>query len=167
MASFFTAGLDPVFWMHHANVDRLWETYAHDLEHGYPFTDGPPAAGLSAEAFDSWNGREFSFLRPDGNVQSWTAPMVLDIEALGYQYDTIARPVFNDVPPPPAGGDIAPFGLDRPDFGPLAAASDVGVAAAQTIVLTGGDGEAGAQRRRPDRAMERPVRRDPVSNGRR
>jgi tyrosinase len=36
MGAFSTAGLDPVFWLHHANVDRLWETYAKDLGHGYP-----------------------------------------------------------------------------------------------------------------------------------
>ncbi len=143
MASFFTAGLDPVFWMHHANVDRLWETYAHDLGHGYPFSDGPPAGGLEREAFDSWSGHEFRFLRPDGNVKSWTAPMVLDTEALGYGYDTIARPQFNAVPPAPPGAEIEPFGLDRPDFSPLAAASEVGIAGAQTIELSGGDGEDG------------------------
>ena len=141
MASFFTAGLDPVFWMHHANVDRLWETYAHDLEHGYPFPAGRPADGLAAEALESWSTREFRFLRPDGNVQSWTAPLVLDTEELGYRYDTIARPQFNPVPPPPPGGDIQPFGLVERDFSPLAAASEVGLAGAQTVVLTAADGE--------------------------
>ena len=40
MARFETAALDPVFWMHHCNVDRLWETYARDLGHGYPFENG-------------------------------------------------------------------------------------------------------------------------------
>ena len=27
MGSFFTAGLDPIFWCHHANIDRLWEVW--------------------------------------------------------------------------------------------------------------------------------------------
>lgn len=27
MAAFATAGLDPVFWLHHANIDRLWEVW--------------------------------------------------------------------------------------------------------------------------------------------
>lgn len=27
MSGFDTAGLDPVFWLHHANVDRLWEVW--------------------------------------------------------------------------------------------------------------------------------------------
>jgi tyrosinase len=138
MASFFTAGLDPVFWMHHANVDRLWETYANDLQHGYPFADGRPAGGVAAQAFDSWSEREFRFLRADGSTASWTAPKVLDVEALGYRYDTITRPQFNPIPALPFGGDIDPFGLDQPSFTPLAAASGVGLAEAATIVLTGG-----------------------------
>lgn len=141
MASFFTAGLDPVFWMHHANVDRLWETYAHDLGHGYPFEDGRPAGGLAAEAFDSWAERVFVFLRPDGTTGSWTAPAVLDLDQLGYRYDTITRPQFNPVPPAPAGGEVDPFGLDQPVFTPLAAASDVRLAGTQTVLLAGGDGD--------------------------
>ena len=27
MGSFFTAGLDPLFWLHHANIDRLWQVW--------------------------------------------------------------------------------------------------------------------------------------------
>ena len=27
MGSFYTAGLDPLFWLHHANIDRLWEVW--------------------------------------------------------------------------------------------------------------------------------------------
>ena len=29
MADFSTAGLDPVFWLHHCNMDRYWEVYGH------------------------------------------------------------------------------------------------------------------------------------------
>ncbi len=139
MASFFTAGLDPVFWMHHANVDRLWETYARDLGHGYPFPDGRPAGQLAGEAFDSWTQREFRFLRSDGSVKAWTAPDVLDTETLGYTYESITRPQFNPIPPPPAGGEVNPFGVDKPFFAPVSASSDVRLAEARTIELTGGD----------------------------
>jgi tyrosinase len=144
MASFFTAGLDPVFWMHHANVDRLWETYAHDLGHGYPFPGGRPAGGLAAQAFDSWSQRKFRFLRSSGAVKDWTAPQLLDTESLGYRYETTAAPVFNPVPNPPAGGEIEPFGLERLDFAPIAAVSNVGVSDAATVPLKGGDGIDGA-----------------------
>ena len=29
MAMFETAGLDPIFWLHHSNIDRLWEVLAN------------------------------------------------------------------------------------------------------------------------------------------
>ena len=30
MGDFWTAGLDPVFWLHHCNIDRYWEVRGHD-----------------------------------------------------------------------------------------------------------------------------------------
>ena len=99
--------------------------------------------GLAREASDSWVGRDFRFLRASGVIRSWTAPKLLDVEKLGYRYDTTAPPQFNDVPQPPDGADIEPFGLDRPDFSPLAAASDVALAAATTLALSGGGGADG------------------------
>ncbi len=140
MGSFATAGLDPVFWMHHANVDRLWETYAHDLEHGYPFPKGRPTSpGLERDAFDSWAGREFQFLQPAGTIGKWKAPMVTDITALGYQYDSIKRPQFNAVTDAPAGQDVDAFGIAAPGFTPVADAVDVPITDRVTVELTGGD----------------------------
>ena len=111
MGAFATAGLDPLFWMHHANVDRLWETYANDLDHDYPFPNGRPGQpGLEQEAFDSWAGREFRFLRPDGVVGTWKSPAMTDIDALGYEYDTIESPQFNQLTWVPSGQDVDAFG---------------------------------------------------------
>lgn len=61
MADPRTAGLDPVFWLHHANIDRLWQVWLNrDPSHQNPteseFVDGPPA------------GRPFIF--PDENGES-------------------------------------------------------------------------------------------------
>jgi tyrosinase len=146
MASFATAGLDPLFWMHHANVDRLWETYANDLDHKYPFPHGRPAqAGLEQQAYDSWAGREFRFLRPDGTVGKWRSPAVTDTKALGYEYDTIERPKFNDLMWVPSGQDVDAFGAAPRQFTPVAAASDVPITDLVTIELTGGEpGENGS-----------------------
>ena len=92
MADFLTAGLDPAFWMHHANVDRLWETYARDLGHGYPFPDGHRPADrrrgvrLLAE-------REFRFLRPDARRSLERAEV---LEPRGSATGTTrSRPAFN------------------------------------------------------------------------
>jgi tyrosinase len=137
MALFQTAGLDPVFWLHHCNVDRLWETYAHDLGHGYPFEDG---AGTGTDAHAAWVGRQFRFLRPDGSTAMWTAPDVLDTGALGYAYDTTAAPPLPAVPPPPPpGSEEDPFGLGEPVPTPVAEAGPVSLAGEQDLVVSGGD----------------------------
>ena len=42
MGSFYTAGLDPLFWLHHANIDRLWEVWL-SLDSGHVNPSGDPA----------------------------------------------------------------------------------------------------------------------------
>jgi tyrosinase len=62
MGAFETAGLDPIFWLHHANIDRLWEVW---LRSGAPrsnpterewldtkFTVGQGAAAMTMAARD-------------------------------------------------------------------------------------------------------------------
>jgi tyrosinase len=146
MGAFSTAGLDPVFWMHHANVDRLWETYAKDQGHGYPFPSGRPTSpGVERDAYDSWSSREFQFLRPDGTIVTWKAPEVFDTDGLGYSYDTIAAPEFNLLTFQPAGQDVQAFGAAPRDFTPVAAAETVAIDDTDSVVLTGGEpGEDGS-----------------------
>ncbi len=139
MNQFETAALDPVFWMHHANIDRLWETYANDLKHGYPFT-GNAGAGTAARA--SWESHQFRFNRPDGTTSTWTAKDVIDIDVLGYAYDTTAAPPLPaNAPPAPQGSGVDPFGLDAaagPE--PIAEGATAALGADQEVVLSGGDG---------------------------
>lgn len=139
MSGFETAGLDPVFWMHHANIDRLWETYARDLGHGYPFADGEP----DGPPKKSWSKEPFPFLRPDGTVVSWTAPMVRDITklALGqaYEYDTTKPPNLLPSGPGPDDQDDDPFGLVAVAPEPVADATNIDLAPARTVQLSGGD----------------------------
>jgi tyrosinase len=136
MGQFETAALDPVFWIHHCNVDRLWETYARDLGHGYPFESG---AGAGTAAEQSWLTQEFRFRRIDGSTATWKAPDVLDVGVLGYGYDTTAPPPLPAVPPPPPpGSEIDPFGLDDGVPEPVAEAGPVSPAAELEIVLSGG-----------------------------
>lgn len=49
MSTFATAGLDPIFWLHHCNVDRLWEAW---LAQG---------GGRANRADAAWQDREFEF----------------------------------------------------------------------------------------------------------
>lgn len=138
MALFQAAGLDPVFWMHHCNIDRLWETYARDLDHGYPFLDG---VGVGTVAHRSWTSREFRFLRPDGPPATWTAPEVVDVEVLGYMYDTTAPPTLPPAPPPPVGSEIDPFGLDVRVPEPVAASAEFSLVAETEVAIIGGGAE--------------------------
>lgn len=74
MASFWSP-LDPVFWLHHANVDRLWTEW-NKLH---------PNTGEAA-----WRDFEFegNFVDPDGDPVDVRVRDLLDTHALGYRYDT-------------------------------------------------------------------------------
>lgn len=89
MSSTQTAGLDPIFWLHHANIDRLWEVWLNrNPEHLNPDKDewlgGPPPP-------------EPRFVMPDANGAAWEfAPdEMLDTQAphLDYIYDDIRDPL--------------------------------------------------------------------------
>lgn len=81
-----TAGLDPVFWLHHANIDRLWQIWLNrDPSHQNPtesaFVDGPP------------QGRPFIFPDENGESTFWKVGQTLDLNALGYTYESFHDPV--------------------------------------------------------------------------
>ncbi len=134
MNMFETAGLDPVFWLHHCNVDRLWETYARDLGHQYPFDNG---VGVGTESESSWRTQKFRFLRTDGSIAIWTAPQMVGLSGLGYGYDTTAAPRVPLVPAP-AGSEVDPFGLDVPHPEPVSSAEDLTLAGGTEVSLLGG-----------------------------
>jgi tyrosinase len=81
-----TAALDPIFWLHHANIDRLWNVWLRNPRHKNPeettWLDGP------AE-------RPFAMPKSDGGEWQFTARDVLDTTAspLDYQYDDETPPV--------------------------------------------------------------------------
>lgn len=83
MSASTTAGLDPIFWLHHANIDRLWEVWLRR-----PASQGNPTQ-------KSWlNGplpppaqRTFIMPWPDGSAWSFTPADVADLARLNYKYD--------------------------------------------------------------------------------
>lgn len=77
MGSIATSAFDPVFWAHHAMIDRIW--YLWQLRHGI---NNIPASYLDKALF------------PGLTVQQ-----VLDVQALGYDYAAAAVAVGTDVPP--------------------------------------------------------------------
>ena len=79
MSSFFTAALDPIFWLHHCNLDRLWQVWL-DLGHRSP------------RRKRAWMDTSFTFPAPGGSTVTWTVAEVLDTRALGYEYDDVDPP---------------------------------------------------------------------------
>jgi tyrosinase len=82
-----TAALDPVFWLHHANVDRLWEVWrARDSAHFDP-TDPTWLGGPTTRAF----------VVPDaqGNPLTFAPRDMLDVRAqnLDYVYEDTSDPL--------------------------------------------------------------------------
>jgi tyrosinase len=75
-----TAALDPIFWLHHCNIDRLWEEWRGRVT--------PPRDPTSA----SWlSGVKFDFVDSAGGMFTLASGDMLDTTTLrhGYRYDTI------------------------------------------------------------------------------
>ena len=89
-----TAALDPIFWLHHANIDRLWEVWRRNPPAHMDPTDpnwinGPGNIGE----------RVFAAPRPDGTAWIYTPGEMSDLENRGYNYDDLS----------PAGAAPAPI----------------------------------------------------------
>jgi len=71
------AALDPVFWLHHGNIDRLWNVWI-----------GEP--GRANPTDPAWLGQEFAFYDENGDDVRMTPQEVLDSAAqLEYVYDDL------------------------------------------------------------------------------
>lgn len=82
-----TAALDPIFWLHHANIDRLWVVWLErDASHHNPKESGWLAGPT--------NGK-FSMPGPDGKAYEFTPKDMLNTEApnLDYVYEDISDPL--------------------------------------------------------------------------
>jgi tyrosinase len=90
--------LDPIFWLHHCMVDRVWAEWQH------PGNDTP----------DPGTTYSNNFFNKDGSaVVSATSGAVLNISSLGYTYDVLQGAV-TGAPAgagPVGGGPAAPGGL--------------------------------------------------------
>ena len=82
MSLFETAGLDPIFWLHHCNIDRLWEMWIGE-------GDGranPPAGS-------PFYTPSFHFHDENGNPVTTDARMTVDTAAsLEYTYEDTTAP---------------------------------------------------------------------------
>jgi tyrosinase len=88
-----TAGLDPIFWLHHANIDRLWEVWRRTAVSN---TDPTDPRWLSGPG--STGDREFAMPMPDGTAWVYTPGNMSDFANLPYTYDDLA-PMVQIQPP--------------------------------------------------------------------
>jgi len=82
-----TAGLDPIFYLHHANIDRLWEVWRENPTTNKDpnetnWLNGPPAVGE----------RAFMMPMPGGVQFTYTPDQMSNLAALNYGYDDVSPP---------------------------------------------------------------------------
>jgi tyrosinase len=135
MGSFYTAGLDPIFWLHHANLDRLWQVWL-ELDDSHTNLTGDSA----------FLDTEFTFPHPTEGTVTWKIGDALDTSFFGYDYESLAPPSVL-APPEPAQPEPEPLpdaerqevAVSRPsgDSPPrvLGAASDVSLASADRVAV--------------------------------
>jgi tyrosinase len=75
MSAFETAGQDPIFWLHHANIDRIWELWL-------------ASGGGRANPTDAaWRNTPFTFYDETGAQVNLTGAQIVDTAAqLEYRY---------------------------------------------------------------------------------
>ncbi|HSA83051.1 MAG TPA: tyrosinase family protein, partial [Geminicoccaceae bacterium] len=91
-----TAAQDPIFWLHHGNIDRLWERWLEQ------------AGGRANPADAVWLDTAFPFFDETGKEVVLSGADIVDVVgSLGYTYDDAPPHVSPARPPaPPPGPEI-------------------------------------------------------------
>ena len=99
MSSFGRAARDPVFWLHHTNIDRLWEAW---------LAQGGGRSNPSLPQGDPWLNQAFTFFDENGKTVRLTGADIRNtMDQLDYRY--------ND--PPDRSPDQPGRSKDRPEIG--------------------------------------------------
>lgn len=102
-----TAGLDPIFWLHHCNIDRIWAVWTERKE--------PPPGQNPTES--DWLTQSFEFVDENGKTVSKSCQEVVDtIPQLDYTYDPSPSGIVIEVPPAPEPSPDAPPPPEEPKF---------------------------------------------------
>lgn len=111
------AAEDPIFWLHHANIDRIWAVWNEREKQPNPTESG-------------WTDHQFTFFDADGNQASKSCGAVTETQLAGYTYD-----------PPPGGtvGQVTPTPSQPPTPAPGAPEEPKFVAATEEPVSLTGD----------------------------
>src|SRR5580704_12933069 len=101
MADFATVGADPIFYLHHCNLDRIWESWNR--------------LGNKNPTDSKYLTRKFTFADRNGKRVDMPVSAGNRTSQLGYEYDSYAKPpkaMAKTVPqtPPADGGTAAKTG---------------------------------------------------------
>ena len=97
MTDFVTAPLDPIFWLHHCNVDRLWEVWVQRQKQLGNLDRNPKNAGRAN--IGGWLDEPFEFHDETKARVPMTSRQVLNsrLPPLSYEYEDTSDP-FNGAP---------------------------------------------------------------------
>jgi tyrosinase len=87
-----TAANDPIFWLHHCNIDRIWASWNK--------------AGGKNPNDAAFKAQQFTFANTGGTAVQRTVGTVLDTQQLDYVYDNYLQRPPGSQPFPPAGGPL-------------------------------------------------------------
>ena len=85
MGNFYSAAKDPIFYGHHANIDRLWKVW-NTLD---------PANNTDSTKYNDWKASTFLFYDEDRMLVRVKVEDCVDTANLGYEYENIDNPWIN------------------------------------------------------------------------
>ncbi len=104
-----TAANDPIFWLHHCNIDRIWASWNK--------------AGGKNPADATFTAQKFTFANTSGQGVQRAVGTVLDTQQLSYVYDNyLPRPPGSQPFPSSGGAPLATMALhadNAPTSGPV------------------------------------------------
>ena len=112
-----TAGLDPIFWLHHSNIDRLWEVWREN-----PTSNVDPDDANWIKGPANVGERKFSMPMPDGTSWDYTPGDMSNLSQLGYTYDDLSA----GVPAPQPAARLMRLGLSPAAALSIGGAADMG-----------------------------------------
>jgi tyrosinase len=88
-----TAALDPIFWLHHANIDRLWAVWRKT-----PPTNVDPSDARWLKGPTAIGERAFVLPMPGGESWTYTPKQMSNLSELNYAYDDLSADIHTPQP---------------------------------------------------------------------